>query len=466
MTLQALRSAFRGRMIDNAADMAPFLVDWRKLWQGAALAVVQPEDTADVAAVVRWCAETGTPLVPQGGNTGMSGGATPDESGRAIVLSLARLNKVRAIDAVNDTISVDAGCILQQIQATAEAHGKLFPLSLAAEGSCSIGGNLATNAGGTGVLRYGNARDLCLGLEVVTADGEVWDGMTALRKNNSGYDLRDLFIGSEGTLGIITGAVLKLFPAPAAKVAAFVAVDNPAQAVALFGHIRQAAYTNLTAFEMLSQTCLELVTHHLPGTRSPLETAAPWYVLIEMSDAGSEDTIRETMEGLLGSAFEAELITDAVVAQSVGQSGDFWNLRENIAEAQGAEGKTIKHDIALPISAIPAFLGECDAAVAARWPDVRFVVFGHLGDGNLHYNFSPPRGGDQALFVAQQDEINRVVHDCVRSHQGTISAEHGLGMLRHREADRFRTPTDRRLHHAIKAALDPQGILNPGKLLP
>ena len=465
MNLATLESALDGRLLTDPVDMAPFLVDWRKLWRGNALAVVQPNTAEAVAEVVRWCAQTGTPIVPQGGNTGMSGGATPDESGRAIVLSLARLNRVRAIDPVNDTITVDAGCLLAQVQAAADAADRFFPLSLAAEGSCTIGGNLATNAGGTGVLRYGNARDLCLGLEVVTARGEIWDGLTALRKNNSGYDLRDLFIGSEGTLGIITGAVLKLYPKPAARVAAFVAVQTVADALAIFGRAREAAHASLTAFELLSGTCLDLVLRHIPGARSPLQGVANWYVLIEFSGPSGEDELRGSLEHLLMAAFESGLAVDAAVAQSLAQSHDFWSLRENIAEAQGAEGKTIKHDIAVPISQIAGFLAECDAVVAARWPDVRFVTFGHLGDGNIHYNFSPPEHGDQAHFMAQQEAINAVVHDLVIAHGGTISAEHGLGMLRHLEADRYRSPVDRRLQHAIKQALDPEGLLNPGKLL-
>jgi FAD/FMN-containing dehydrogenase len=465
MSSSTLEGAFDGRLLTDPADMAPFLEDWRKLWRGRALAVAQPNDAEGVAAVVRWCAESGTPIVPQGGNTGMSGGATPDDSGRAILLSLARLNRVRAIDPTNDTITVDAGCVLAQVQMAADEANRFFPLSLAAEGSCTIGGNLATNAGGTGVLRYGNARDLCLGLEVVTAQGEIWDGLTALRKNNSGYDLRDLFIGSEGTLGIITGAVLKLFPKPAARVAAFVGVDSVADALTIFERARETAHASLTAFEFLSSACLDLVVRHIPGARSPLDGAAKWYILIEYCGSSSEDALRDSLESLLMAALDAGHAVDAAIAQSLAQSRDFWALRENIAEAQGAEGKTIKHDIAVPISAVAGFLRECDAAVAARWPEVRFVTFGHLGDGNIHYNFSPPEGGDPAEFMSWQDDMNQLVHDLVVAHGGTISAEHGLGMLRHLEADRYRSPVDRRLQQAVKSALDPAGLLNPGKLL-
>lgn len=445
--------------------MAPFLEDWRKLWRGRATAVAQPDTVADVARLVRWCAANDVPIVPQGGNTGMSGGATPDRSGRAVVLSLARLNRIRELDTVNNTITLDAGCILQTVQEAADAARRLFPLSLAAEGSCTIGGNLATNAGGTAVLRYGTTRELCLGLEVVTASGEIWDGLRGLRKDNTGYDLRDLFIGSEGTLGIITGAVMKLFTKPVAKATAFVAIESAEQALDLFAHARARAETRLTAFEILSDECLSIVLRHFPDARRPVEAVTPWYALIEFTELVDEKFARGDLEAVLTEAFEAGQIADAALAETVAQSRAFWALRENIAEAQGAEGKTIKHDIALPISAVPGFLAEADAAVAKRWPDVRFVTFGHMGDGNLHYNFSPLAGADQAAFIAQQDAINATVHDLVRAHRGSISAEHGLGMLRHLEADRFRSPTERRLQYAIKAALDPHGILNPGKVL-
>lgn len=445
--------------------MAPFLVDWRKLWHGRAIGVAQPDTPAGVAAVIRWCAERRVPVVPQGGNTGLSGGATPDSSGAAVVLSLARLDRVRSIDPVNDTITLDAGCLLQRVQDAADGTDRLFPLSLAAEGSCTIGGNLATNAGGTAVLRYGNARELCLGLEVVTASGELWDGLRGLRKDNSGYDLRDLFIGSEGTLGVITGAVMKLFPRPAARVAAFLALPSPEAALALFGDARARLDTGVTAFELMSEQCLALVLAHVAGTRRPLETVAPWYVLVELTDLASEESARAALDALLERAFDAGLVVDGAVAESVAQSRAFWTLRETVSEAQGLAGKTIKHDIAVPISAMAAFLAEADAAVAARWPDVRFVTFGHLGDGNLHYNFSPPPGGSGDGFLARQDAINRVVHDIVDRHHGTISAEHGLGVLRRDEAARYKPPVELAMMRAIKHALDPDGIMNPGKLL-
>ena len=463
--LQDLAARISGRVLIAPEDTAPFLTDWRSLWRGRAIGVVQPTTTAEVAEVVRWCAARGTPIVPQGGNTGLSGGATPDESGRALVLSLARLNQIRALDTVANTMTVDAGCILQTVQEAANAAGRFFPLSLAAEGSCTIGGNLASNAGGAAVLRYGNMRDLCLGLEVVTAQGAVWDGLRGLRKDNTGYDLRDLFIGSEGTLGVITGAVLKLFPKPAGRVAALVALASIDDALTLFDQARTRFDTALTAFELMSETCQSLVIEHVGDARRPLATPAPWYALVEFTDLHSEAVARASLETLLEGAFETGVILDGAIAASLAQSRAFWALRENIAEAQGATGKTIKHDIALPISRIPAFVAAADAAIAARWPDMRFVTFGHLGDGNLHYNFSPVPGADQAAFLARQDDVNRIVHDLVMAEGGSISAEHGLGVLRRDEAARYKSPLEMDLMRAIKRALDPDGLLNPGKVL-
>jgi FAD/FMN-containing dehydrogenase len=460
-----LRSVFAGKLLTDPADTAPFLTDWRGLWTGRARAVVQPDSTADVAAAVRWCAERRVPIVPQGGNTGMSGGATPDGSGDAIVLSLARLNRVRGIDTVNDSIIVEAGCILQAVQDAADRADRYFPLSLAAEGSCTIGGNLACNAGGTGVLRYGVARDLCLGLEIVTADGEIWDGLRGLRKDNSGYDLRNLFIGSEGTLGIITAAVLKLHPRPLARATAFVALQSPASALELLGLVRRRHQSALSAFELLSETCLSLVVEHQPGARRPLGSSAPWYVLIEFSGSSDEESLRADLEAVLMAGLDTGIVLDAAIAESLSQAAAFWTIREGISEAQGAIGKTIKHDIAVPISAIGRFLDQADAAVARRWPGARHVTFGHVGDGNLHYNFSPVPGQDGAAFMAMQDDLNALIHDIVVAHGGTISAEHGLGVLRRDEAARLKSPVELRLQHKIKHALDPLGILNPGKLI-
>lgn len=465
MGVDGLRAAFRGRLLTDADDMAPFLTDWGKLKTGRAMAVAQPDSTADVAEIVQWCAHHNVPIVAQGGNTGMAGGGIPDESGAAIVLSLARMNTVRAIDVVNNTITLDAGCILQNVQAIADRHDRLFPLSLAAEGSCTIGGNLATNAGGTAVLRYGNVRDLCLGLEVVTVDGTIWHGLKGLRKDNTSYDLRNLFIGSEGTLGIITAAVLKLFPKPAAKTTAIVSLESPAKALNLFGLARARLDSALTGFEFFSEHCLDIVLEKFDDARRPVETPGPWYVLVELTDLKSEANAQADLQDLLEQAFEQDVITDGAVATSLSQARAFWALRERIAEAMAKGGKSIKHDVSVPISAVPDFLEKADAAVAQRWPDIRFIVFGHLGDGNIHYDFIAGKGVDQDVFYGYQDGINQVVHDIVNDFDGSISAEHGLGTLRRDEADRYRDPVERHLMRAVKAALDPKNILNPGKLV-
>jgi FAD/FMN-containing dehydrogenase len=465
MILDDLRACFDGKLLIQAEDVEPFLIDWRKNWHGTALAVVIPDSVQDVANIVKWCAANEIRIVPQGGNTGQSGGSVPPENGHNIVLSLTRLNAIRALDPTNNTITVDAGCILQTVQEAAAESNRLYPLSLGAEGSCTIGGTLATNAGGTGVLRYGNARDLCLGLEVVTADGEIWDGLKALRKDNSGYDLRDLFIGSEGTLGIITGAVLKLFPKPAAQLVAFVGIASPHNAMALFEMARARYDTALTGFELMSDRCLGLVIKHQPGSRSPLTSPSPWYLLIEFSDLHSADNCRAALEGLLEEGLSVGWVDDAVIAETLTQSTALWGLREGISAAQGSEGKAIKHDIAVPVSRIAAFIEDAQTAVHRAYPDIRPVTFGHLGDGNLHFNFSSAVGADQESFFARQDAINHIVHDIVRSYSGTISAEHGLGVLRRDEAHAHRSPIEKRLMAAIKAALDPSGMMNPEKLL-
>jgi FAD/FMN-containing dehydrogenase len=460
--IASLANSFAGKLLTSPADMAPFLTDWRKVWTGTALAVAVPDSVDDVAKIVRWCAAHDVAIVPQGGNTGQSGGSVPRADGQNIVLSLTRLNRIRAIDPANNTITVDAGCILQTVQDAAAAAGRYFPLSLGAEGSCTIGGNLATNAGGTAVLRYGNARDLCLGLEVVTAAGEAWDGLKGLRKDNSGYDLRDLFIGSEGTLGVITGAVLKLFPAPAERATAFVAVASPHLAMALFDAMRGAHDTALTAFEIMSDMCLGLVLAKVDGARQPLRSRHGWYVLVEYSG----DQVREKLERSLAQSLEDGIIDDAVIAASTAQARALWGLRESISPAQAADGGGIKHDIAVPVSRVADFIDEALAAVAAAFPDIRPITFGHLGDGNLHFNFSSAPGADQAVFQATAPQLNATVHDVVRRYEGTISAEHGLGVLRRDEADAHRSPVERTMMRAIKNALDPQGIMNPGKMLP
>ena len=465
MPIHSLQGSFSGRLLTDPADMAPFLIDWRKRWTGKAIAVALPDTTEDVATVVRWCAANQVPIVPQGGNTGMSGACVPDGSGRALLLSLTRLNRVREVDALNNTMTVEAGCILQNLQDVARDANRLFPLSLGAEGSCTIGGNLSTNAGGVAVLRYGNARELCLGLEVVTADGEIWNGLRGLRKDNTGYDLRDLFVGAEGTLGVITAATVKLFPLPAAKVTAWAAVPSLHHAMQLLERAQNTLGARLTAFEALTPPCIDILGEQLPHLRWPMEERATDAVLIELSDPDSEAAGRAALEGLLEHAMEADWVSDAAIAASIAQSREFWSLREHMTEAQQRAGKNIKHDIAVPVSRIADFVAQTNAAIAKAFPGVRMIVFGHLGDGNLHYNVSPPKGTRGEDFEVIEGAVNRITHDAVHAFNGSVSAEHGLGVLRRGEAARYKSAVELKLMHAIKQALDPQGIMNPGKAL-
>ncbi len=463
--LQALRAELGEAQVLSEGDLSGYEVDWRKRYPGRALAVVRPGSTAEVACVLRLCSAHGIAVVPQGGNTGLVGGGVPDASGRQILLSLQRLNKVRAIDAANLTMTVEAGCVLQAVQQAAAAQGLLFPLSLAAEGSCTIGGNLATNAGGTAVLRYGNARDLCLGLEVVTAQGEVLQGLSGLRKDNTGYDLRHLFVGSEGTLGVITAATLKVYPQPAARMTALAACDTLEAAVALLGLAQSRAGSGLTGFELMNRFSLDLVRRHFAQLRQPLPPC-PWTVLLEVSDTESDAHARGVFEGLLESALERGLISDAAIAETLEQSHAMWHLRESIPLAQAEEGLNIKHDIALPISLIPQFVARTDAALEAAIPGIRMVDFGHLGDGNLHYNVQAPEGLDAAAFLREHEPaVNRIVFDAVQVHGGSISAEHGIGQLKREELAERKDPVALALMRSIKQALDPQGLLNPGRLI-
>ncbi len=419
-----LRGIVGAAQVLTEGDLSAWERDWRRRWHGKALAVVRPGSTAEVAAVVRACAAAGVAMVPQGGNTGLVGGGVPDASGTQVLLSLQRINRVRAIDEANLTLTADAGCVLQALQQAAAAQGLLLPLSLAAQGSCTIGGNLATNAGGTQVLRWGNARELCLGLEVVTAEGEVWNGLSGLRKDNTGYDLRDLFIGSEGTLGIITAATLKLAPQPAAITTALAACASLADCVALLKLARSRLGAGLTGFEMMGSFALELVAKHFPALPRPLPQAC-WTVLLEQSDTEGERQARARFEALLEAALEQGCVHDAVVAESLAQSQALWHLRESIPLAQAEEGLNIKHDISLPVSAIPAFVEATDAALQQRWPGVRLVNFGHLGDGNLHYNVQAPADADAAGFLAAHEHaVNTLVFDAVASFGGSFSAEH------------------------------------------
>ena len=451
---------------DPSTDLSPWEQDWRKRVKGRALAVVRPGNTPEVAAVVKACAAAGTPIVPQGGNTGLVVGGVPDDSGQQIVLSMTRMNTVRAIDPANLTITVEAGCVLQNLQAAAEGAGFLFPLSLGAEGSCTIGGNLGTNAGGTQVVRYGNTRELCLGLEVVNAQGEVWNGLSGLRKDNTGYDLRNLMIGSEGTLGIITAATMKLYPLPAAQLTAWAAVPSMEAAVQLLGLAHQRLGPGLTGFEVMGQFALGLVDKHYPQLRVPLWQGTSWCVLLENSDSENEQHARSQFEALLETALEVGCVTDAVVAENLTQARGLWHIRESITLAQATEGLNIKHDISIPVSRIPAFVAETDALLAREVPGVRMVNFGHLGDGNLHYNVQAPEGVDGQVFLRENEErVNTLVFEQVAKYDGSISAEHGVGELKVGKLPLYKDPTALAMMRAVKQALDPQNLLNPGRVL-
>jgi len=471
--LDELRHITGAAHVFTDGDLSAFTQDWRRRAHGKALAVVRPGSTEEVAAIVKACARhqatTGVSLVPQGGNTGLAVGSVPDGTGRQVVLSLTRLNTVRAIDPANLTITVEAGCVLQNVQEAAEAAGYLFPLSLAAEGSCTLGGNLGTNAGGTQVVRYGNARELCLGLEVVTAQGEVWHGLSGLRKDNTGYDLRDLLIGSEGTLGIITAATMKLYPQPAAQLTAWAAVPSLEAAVALLGLAHRHLGPGLTGFEVMGRFALNLVDKHFKQLSVPLLDAsvgAPYFVLLENSDHESETHARALFEHLLETAMENELVSDAVVAESLNQARHLWHLRESIPLAQAEEGLNIKHDISIPVSRIAEFVAQTDALLQREIPGVRLVNFGHLGDGNLHFNVQAPEGGDaQAFLREQEDRVNTLVFDAVARFGGSISAEHGVGSLKADKLPRYKSAVALDLMRAIKQALDPQNLLNPGRVI-
>jgi len=451
-------------VLQAPTDVEPYLVDHRGRYRGRAVCVVKPGSTAEVAATVAACAAERVPIVAQGGNTGLCGGATPDATGDAVLLSLARLDRVRAVDPANATLTVEAGVPLARVHEAALAHGLVFPLSLASEGSCTIGGNISTNAGGTAVLRFGNARELTLGLEVVLADGRVWDGLRGLRKDNTGYDLKQLFIGGEGTLGIVTAAVLKLFPAPRTRVTALAATRDVASAIALLRAARDALGDRLVGFELVSDHALTLSQRHHPGSPDPLP-GQPWYALLQADDSAPDAPLAAAMEGLLERASDDGVLADAVVAHSHDQAARLWALRENISEAQRREGPNIKHDISLPVSAIPRFLDDADRALRAALPGVRFVIFGHLGDGNLHYNLSAPAGVAPEPFMAAQPVANRIVHDLVVAAGGSISAEHGIGQMKRGELAHYKSALELDLMRRIKDALDPAGLLNPGKVV-
>jgi FAD/FMN-containing dehydrogenase len=437
-------------------DTRAYFTDWRRQYSASAEAVVRPASTAEVAAVVRLCAAEGIAIVPQGGNTGLCGGSVPTGRGREIVLSLSRMRRIRDVDALNDTITVEAGCVLADVQRAAAEADRLFPVSLAAEGSCQIGGNLSTNAGGVNVLRYGSARDQVLGMEVVLPDGRVWNGLRGLRKDNTGYDLKQLFLGAEGTLGIITAAVLRLHPRPSATATAWLAIPEPRVAVELLGRLHERLGERVSAFELISDNCLGAVLRHVADSRAPLATRHPWYVLVEIADSGAQAPLAERVERTLGECAEDRLLTDAVLAQSGEQAAALWRIRESIPEAQFTN---VKHDISVAVSRTPDFIALATERLRSRFPQVDIYAFGHVGDGNIHFNVGPP------ALVAERSAVNRIVYEVIAELQGSISAEHGLGQLKREEIRAHKDPIELELMQRVKQALDPRGLMNPGKVL-
>jgi len=452
-------------LLTEAADCAPYLTDHRGLYRGQALCVALPNSVAEVSALVALCNAERIGVVPHGGNTGYCGGATPDESGRQVVLSLRRLNRIRRLDTANDSLIAEAGCVLAQVQRAADEAERCFPLSLGSEGSCQIGGNLSTNAGGTSVLRYGMMRDLVLGLEVVLADGRILDSLAALRKDNTGYDIKSLFLGAEGTLGVITAASLKLFPKIRARATALVAVPEVRAAVLLLGRLRDAAGERLSSLELIPRIGIELTARHIGGVTDPLGAAYPWYVLCELSCARAAEPLDSVLEEALGAALADGVVLDAAVARSERERAALWRMRESIPEAQRSEGAGLKHDIALPIGALADFVERAAAWLSANVPEGRLVAYGHLGDGNLHFNLTQARGADRERFLARADAVRRAVHDLVREFGGSFSAEHGIGRLKVGELERYASPVELSLMRAVKRAFDPHGIMNPGKVL-
>jgi len=438
------------------AETAAFLTDWRKQYSGPAECVVRPASADEVSRVVAACASDGAAIVPQGGNTGLCGGSVPTGRRREVVVSLSRMNRIRELDALNGTMTVEAGCVLAGLQAAAEAANRLFPLSLAAEGSCQIGGNLSTNAGGVNVLRYGSAREQVLGLEVVLPDGRVWNGLRGLRKDNTGYDLKQIFLGAEGTLGIITAAVVRLYPAPTAQCTAWVALANPAAAVELLAALQASLGERISAFELISRTCVDAVLAHIPGTRDPLRGAHGWQVLVDFADSGEASALRAAVERALGAAIEGGLAEDAVIAQSVEQARALWRMRESIPEAQF---RNVKHDISVPVSRTPEFIERAGETLLRAYPAARIFAFGHVGDGNIHYNIGPED------LVGERAAVNAIVYEAVQRLGGSISAEHGVGQLKREEIVRHKDPLEIELMRTLKQALDPRGVMNPGKVL-
>ena len=462
-TVARLKAVVGNKGVVPDSAMEPFLIEERGLWHGSALAVLRPASTAEVAELVRICAAARLPIYPQGGNTGLCGGAVPAKNG--VLVSLGRMNRVRALDALNFTMTVEAGCVLADAQRAAEAADRLFPLSLGAEGSCQIGGNLSTNAGGINVLRYGNMRELTLGIEAVLPDGRIWNGLRGLRKNNTGYDLKHLFIGGEGTLGIITAATLKLFPRPQEVETAFVGLKRVEDVMALFARARTASGDQLTGFELVPRIGLEVAIEHGQNLSYPLTNKHPWYALLEVSSSRKDSGLRAALEDLLATAMAEELIEDGVIAASEQQRRDLWRIRALLAERQTALGGSIKHDVSVPVSRVADFIVQASKAVTDRLPGIRPFAFGHVGDGNIHFNLTQPVAADKTVYLARWAEFNRIVHDIVIAMGGSISAEHGIGLVKLEELQHYGQPIDLELMRRIKQALDPDGIMNPGKLL-
>jgi FAD/FMN-containing dehydrogenase len=452
-------------MLTDPADIAPFLTDHRQLYRGRALAVVVPRTVEQVSRVVRLCNEHRIGVVPHGGNTGYCGGATPDDSAQQIVLSLRRLNRIRSVDTLNYSLVAEAGCILADVQRAADDVERFFPLSLGSEGTCQIGGNLSTNAGGLSVLRYGMMRDLVLGLEVVLADGRIFSSLSALRKDNTGYDIKSLFLGAEGTLGIITAASIKLFPKIRSSATAFAAVPDVRSAVDLLARLREASGDRVSSFELIPRVGIDLTTQHIPGVTDPFQKPYTWYVLCELTSARGAEPLDAVMEEALASALEDSLVLDAVLSRNERERAALWKLRETIPEAQRIDGASLKHDISVTITALPDFVERASAWVTANVPDGRLVVYGHVGDGNLHFNLNQAPGSDRNSFLAREPAIKRAIHDLVREFGGSFSAEHGIGKLKVEELERYASPVELDLMRAVKRALDPNGVLNPGKVL-
>ena len=451
--------------IEEPSEMEPYCRSWRDNWIGRVPLVLRPRTTEQVAEIVRVCADARVAIVPQGGNTGLTGAGQPHADMSEVVVSLSRMDRIRAIDPLNDTITLDAGVVLKQVQLAAEQADRFFPLSLGAEGSCQIGGNISTNAGGIQVLRYGNTRALVMGLEVVLPDGRIWDGLRGLRKDNTGYDMKQVFIGAEGTLGIITGAVLRLFPKPTATETAFIAIDSPDAGVALLGHMLARMGDTISAFELIGRPIIDFLLHGVAGHDDPMREVHPWYVLLNVTSQGAPGSLLGPLSDTLAEAGDRRLLRDALIAASGAQAARLWKIREGLVEAQAAAGGTIAHDVSVPLSRIAEFIRRADATLAKAYPGIRPCAFGHVGDGNMHYNVVRPQDWDGARYQAERGNINRMVHDIIADLGGSISAEHGIGQARLAELEHYKGATELGLMRTIKQALDPQGIMNPGKML-